>query len=133
MATDSSARGARPRYRCSLCGAEWSGRGTSPPVRCPRCASKRWRTGNRHHCSLCGYDWVSVGRNPFKCPSCQSTRWNEKDHGNIASVPEEVKIPILLRYDSGAGCVAIARELGITFEIVYDVVREAHPDGAIKF
>ena len=82
---------------------------------------------------MCGYDWVSVGRNPFKCPSCQNIRWNEKEHGSCASVPEETKVSILQRYDAGTGCVAIARELGLTFEIVYDVVRETYPDGAIKF
>ena len=82
---------------------------------------------------MCGYDWVSVGRNPYKCPSCQSLHWNDKEYGDLSSIPDDIRAPILQRYDSGIGCVAIARELNLTFEIVYDVVREAHQDGAIKF
>lgn len=45
-------------------------------------------------------------------------------------LPKEVKIPILLRYDAGNGCVKIARDLNITFSEVYDVIIDTYPDAS---
>ena len=124
MAAVIQERGARPRYTCVLCGAEWRPKGSEPPQRCPRCHSTRWRDAFVHQCARCGYRWASRGRNPFKCPECQTLHWREV---SASLLPKEEKIPILLRYDSGMGCIEIARELGITFEKVFDTVLEAHP------
>ena len=123
----------RPVYTCSVCEAVWTSKKRSGlPQRCPRCKSKLWNKSFKHNCIKCGYDWISASQSPERCPKCQTKKWRKADAEaplvSKSSLPKEVKIPILLRYDAGNGCVKIARELKLTFSEVYDVIIDTYPD-----
>lgn len=83
-----------------------------------------------HTCLRCGYVWVSNMRSPDRCPKCQSKKWNDDGSGKPigSDLSTDRKIAIFLRYNDGEGCVAIARELGISFDNVLSTVKEAFPD-----
>ncbi len=126
-------RTSRPVYSCSICEATWTSKKKSGlPQRCPRCKSKLWNKSFRHTCSKCGYQWVSASPSPDRCPGCQTKKWrqavSEPQPVPHSTLPREVKIPILLRYDAGTGCVKIARDLELTFSEVYDVIIDTYPD-----
>ena len=130
---NSIGRRVRPTYSCSVCEASWTSKKKSGlPQRCPRCKSKLWNKSYKHTCSKCGYGWVSASPSPERCPGCQTKKWRKADTEVIqaphSALPKEVKIPILLRYDAGNGCVKIARDLNVTFSEVYDVIVDTYPE-----
>jgi predicted Zn-ribbon and HTH transcriptional regulator len=125
------------RYNCSICGASWKPKKRDGlPQRCPRCKSKMWSNSYKHHCAKCGYDWISAFPSPDRCPGCQSRKWRryEKEAEEIPQsyLSKEVKIPILLRYDAGMGCVKISIDLNQTFSAVYDVIKETYPENVVR-
>lgn len=123
----------RSIYTCSVCDATWTSKKKSGlPQRCPRCKSKLWNKSFKHNCAKCNYSWVSASPSPERCPGCQTKKWRKADAEppkvSHSVLPKEIKIPILLRYDAGNGCVKIARDLNITFSEVYDVIIDTYPD-----
>lgn len=124
-------------YTCTVCDSRWIPKKKgNKPQRCPRCKSRMWDRSYRHGCSKCGYAWISSNFNPDRCPNCQSRKWFDSDGSvEIRTVPEisfTSKPAILRRYDSGLGCVKISLELGITFDEVYEVVRNTLHDGNVR-
>lgn len=125
----------RPVYTCSICDATWTSKKRSGlPQRCPRCKSKMWNKSFKHTCVKCGYQWVSSSPSPDRCPGCQTKKWRVNNSEPLpithSTLPREVKIPILLKYDAGVGCIRIARDLNLTFSEVYDVISDTYPDSS---
>ena len=124
-------------YSCSICNSSWKPKKKDGlPQRCPRCKSKMWNNSFKHQCCRCQYRWVSAFPSPDRCPGCQSRKWRHEDASVAPPVQsylsKEAKIPILLRYDAGMGCVRISRDLGHTFSTVYDVIKETYPENNVR-
>ncbi|MCQ2084969.1 MAG: hypothetical protein MJZ21_02330 [archaeon] len=128
-----NSRPAKRNYTCAVCSATWAPKKKEGlPNRCPRCKSKLWNTCYRHKCILCGHDWMSANAVPDRCPGCQSKKWQDKGSdispSTFAPIPNDLRRPILLRYDAGMGCIKIAIDLAITFGEVMDIVIDAYPN-----
>lgn len=136
MSIGSSQQIRSERYSCLICGASWKPKKkVGLPHRCPRCKSKMWNNSFKHHCNRCQYDWVSAFHSPDRCPGCQSRKWRQDESVDVSVqsyLPKEAKIPILLRYDAGMGCVKIAINLNHTFSTVYDVIKETYPNDNVR-
>lgn len=93
-----------------------------------------WNKSFKHTCIKCNYQWVSSSPSPDRCPGCQTKKWRINNSEPLpithSTLPRELKIPILLKYDAGVGCIKIARDLNLTFSEVYDVISDTYPDNS---
>lgn len=116
---------------CKRCGFEWKSR-TSKPLKCPKCGSYSWdKTYNTCTCSMCEHVWTARTENePLRCPKCKSVKWNKSIQKNMCNIKEgggsEQDIQekwIIKKYDEDKGCFQIAKETGLPYLLVMDVIR----------
>ncbi len=124
------------RCVCSVCGATWKPKRDTLPQRCPQCKSKIWKNSHRHTCCNCGHVWFSSNPAPNRCPGCQSRRWNSQNTASNPDRPvqitEKTRQAVIIRYELGSGCVRIARDLDLTFDTVFGIVKTEYPETEVR-
>lgn len=123
---------------CERCGHEW-GSSSESPRRCPLCGTYRWAdTPTVYSCIRCGYKWnAKRSWPPKRCPSCRATTWNteivevrnkKRLVSTTSAVSSDVRDDVSARYARGSSCTSISIAMGLSFNLVYTIIRSEYPE-----
>lgn len=114
------------RCVCKRCGYHWI-RNTDNPIRCPDCGTYHWdEEPTVNKCQSCGHEWFSrTDRTPIRCPSCKTRTWTtlSKRTRSESTSDNAENQQVMSLYNAGKGCISISLETGLSFAMVYDIVK----------
>lgn len=141
---------------CIMCGYRWNRNPGIVPDKCPSCRSTRWNMADAHvhECLECRHEWVSRSDRPIRCPSCRTKSWytrpaagerisrsarqimdtlarmGDRDsciaHLMDRTGMDEQDASIIYLANKGVDGISIAKDTGIPYDTVFDVVSEFH-------
>ncbi len=126
---------------CSRCAYKWALRKRGAlPKNCPKCRSTLWmKNYHVYECMKCNHRWGTANENPLRCPKCHTSKWNTPPAprtiraDNLKSrLKPEVKAEVYRMYDRGNGCLAISRNLEISFGDVMDAIVIKYPGESVR-